>query len=120
MFENLNNFLFKVSMILFFIGAMTLFLLSQGKITELIDLGESSYLNSHVLSARKKETEAYYVLGYEIISQKISFETMNIIVEGIRIKTKNDLLTIKQDKKYSRVIEFDDEGQVQKLLYEEH
>ena len=119
MIGNVNNFIFKVSMIIFFIIAISLFLYSQSKISELLDLGEKSYLNSQVLDFHYKEHDAYYVYGYEIISQKISHVSMKIIVEGITINTKSDLLTIKQNKKYSRVIEFDEKGQINALVYKE-
>lgn len=119
MFDNLSSFLFKVSMTIFFIIGISLFLLSQREISELIDLAEDSYLQSSSVVLETKGMEENYSLGHEIITQKLSFRTLRIVVEGVVIETKEDLLIVKAEKKYSKNQVFNSEGQLEYIEYKE-
>lgn len=106
-------------MIIFFIIGLTLFLFSQREIRGLIDLAEYSYLQSGSVILKNQVIEGNYNLGHEIITQKMSFNGLPIVVEGVKIKTKEDLLSVKPEKKYSKNLVFDVEGQLESIEYEE-
>ncbi len=117
MFENLGNFLFKVSMMVFFVLSISLFLFCQREIVALIDLGESSYLKSTSLLLKEEIIDEDYNLGYEIIAQKIGFKDLPIMIDGVTIEMKNDLLNIDPDEKYFKNIVFNESGQVMYIEY---
>jgi len=119
MIDNLSNFLFKVSMTIFFIIGVTLFLFSQREISELIDLAEDSYLQSSSVVLKDKDTEENYSLGHEIITQKMSFRQLPIVVEGVTIETKDDLLSVNARKMYYKNTVFDAVGQLEYIEYKE-
>lgn len=119
MFENLGSFLFKVSIIIFFVLGISLFLLSQRSIIELIDLGEKSYLQSNSVRLNDEVIESSNSLGYEIIVQKMSFYELPIVIDGEIIETKDDLLLIKTEEKYLKNIVLDESGQLMYIEYKE-
>jgi hypothetical protein len=119
MFENLGNFLFKVSMIIFFVLGISLFLFSQREIITLIDLGEERYLQRNNVIVNKMSDEEYYHLGYEIVAQKMSFNQLPIIVEGVRLENMEDLLMIKTEGRYLKETVLDGNGNLIYIKYEE-
>lgn len=119
MFENLNRFFFKVSMIIFFIIGITLFFISENEITVLMKLAERSYLNSHSIHISGETSGNKEILGSEIITQKISFNEIAIVVEGEEIKKMDDLLTIQTEGKYLREVIFDKKGAIIFINYRE-
>ena len=117
MFENLNDFIFKVAIMFFFIIGITLFLISQEKTGELIDLAQASYLQSDSIAVQDQEKEDYYVLGDEIIAQKISFNGVPIVVEGVTIEKIEDLLIIEMEEKYTKRLILNETGQLNYVEY---
>jgi hypothetical protein len=117
MFENLGSFLFKVSIIIFFVLGITLFLLSQRSIIELIDLGEKSYLQSNSVRLNDEVIESSNSFGYEIIVQKMSYNELSIVVDGETIESKNDLLLIETEENYLKNIVLDESGQLMYIEY---
>lgn len=106
-------------MIIFFILGITLFLFSQEKTVELVDLAETSYLQSNSIIVKNEEMKDYYILGDEIITQKISFDKIPIVVEGVKIERIDDLSTIKTEEKYTKNVILDEIGQLKYIEYRE-
>lgn len=106
-------------MIIFFVIGITLFLLSQREMLGVMDLAEESYLQSSSVVLKNKINEEYYSVGYEIITQKISLDTVPIVVEGVTIEKIDDLLTIKIEEEYLKKVVLDENGQLKYIEYKE-
>lgn len=107
-------------MTIFFIVGVTLFLFSQREIVGLIDLAEDTYLQFGGVGLMNEAIEKKYSFGHEIIAQKMSFKRFPIVVEGVTIETKDDLLVIDIEKKYLKNVILDEFGQFEYIEYKEN
>lgn len=91
MSDNITDFLFKVTMTLMFIIAVSSLLFLYNSTSKTISLIENSISNERVLQEGRLIQEDYYVKGGEIISQiKLGLERP-IEIEGLLVDTNIDI-----------------------------
>lgn len=122
MFDNLNKFIFKTSMIIFFVSAISLFLLIQENNNELFSLAEKEYFNDKNLIVKSYDNKNKEFYGYEIIVMIISGLDFDIEIEGEYIN-KNDnnkglnLSFISEEKIYILKMDIDETGEIKCIRY---
>jgi len=122
MYNNLSDFIFKISLIVFFIIAVMLFLETNENINGLLNLVEKSYINNEVITVKESDEDYLVYKGYEVINKIISGLQYDIEIENILIRVNDDFkdvdLSIINDKKlYILKLEIDNNGNIIKEIY---
>ncbi|MDM8533498.1 hypothetical protein QUF55_02235 [Clostridiaceae bacterium HSG29] len=122
MYNNLSDFIFKISLIVFFIIAIMLFLKTNENIDGLLDLVERSYINNEVITVKESEEDYLIYKGYEVISKIISGLQYDIEIENVLVRVNDDfkdidLSIIDDDKLYVLELEIDNTGSIIKEIY---
>jgi len=122
MYNNLSDFIFKISLIVFFIIAVMLFLETNENINGLLDLIEKSYINNEVITVKESDEDYLTYKGYEVISKIISGLQYDIEIENVLIRVNDDfkdinLSIIDEKKLYVLKLEIDNAGNIIKEIY---
>lgn len=124
MFDIINKFIFQVSLIVFMIIAITLFLVLDNNTNELLDLVEESYVNNNEIIVKSYDEIDKMYSGYEIISKIIYGLEYDIEINSyIFLKGKDyksiDFSLINEEGFYSLSLEIDSNGKIIKEKYKE-
>ena len=124
MFYIINKFIFQVSLIVFIIIAITLFLVLDHSTNELLDLVEESYINNNEITVKSYDEIDKMYSGYEIISKIIYGLEYDIEINSyIFLKEKDykpiDFSLINEEGFYSLSLEIDSNGSIIKEKYKE-
>ena len=124
MFDIINKFIFQVSLIVFIIIAVTLFLVLDNSTNELLDLVEESYINNNEITVKSYDEIDKMYRGYEIISKIIYGLEYDIEINNyIFLKEKDyksiDFSLINEKGFYSLSLEIDSNGNIIKEKYKE-
>ncbi len=122
MYNNLSDFIFKISLIVFFIIAVMLFLETNENINGLLDLIEKSYINNEVITVKESDEDYLTYKGYEVISKIISGLQYDIEIEDVLIRANDEfkdinLSIIDEKKLYVLKLEIDNTGNIIKEIY---
>ena len=122
MYNNLSDFIFKISLIVFFIIAVMLFLETNENINGLLDLVEKSYINNEVITVKESDEDYLTYKGYEVISKIISGLQYDIEIEDVLIRANDEfkdinLSIIDEKKLYVLKLEIDNAGNIIKEIY---
>lgn len=98
MSENILSFLYRVSMYLLFIFAISFFLIMYRSSVTAIEVVKEDLNNDKALYESNFNFEDYHVIGADIISSIIIGLEKDIVVDGILIK-KQDIIDNAFDKK---------------------
>ncbi len=124
MFSSLNKFMFKVSLIVFFIAAISLFLVMDNNTNELLELVERSYINGDGIIVKSYNEIDKKYKGYEIISKIIFGMEYDIEIDGNNIEKDidykiMDFSIINEDGIYILSLDIDSSGKIIKEIYKE-
>ena len=122
MYNNLIDFIYKISLTIFFIIAIMLFLEMNENIDKLFNLVERSYINNEMITVKEYDKDNYIYKGYEIVNKVISGLNNDIEIENIIINKDDNIkdidLSIINDKKMYKVeLEIDEFGNIIKEIY---
>lgn len=122
MIDNLSKFIFRVSLIIFFIFAIILFLKINENNKNLISLAQNEYINHRNLKVKNYENSKKKFYGYEIIVSIISGLEYDIKVGNkFFYKNKNyksvDLSFISENEVYTSYININQNGEIDYIKY---
>lgn len=124
MFDNLNEFLFKISMVIMFVAAISLFIYMQKTNDTLLKMASEHYIDDKNIYEMEDSNNMHIVKGSEIIVAIISGLEYDIEIEGYLIDKSIDykdlnLNLIDSNKRYKRELVINNVGDIEKIVYKD-